>query len=103
RTPAPPGAALAAAPTATGPSRGMGPMGYVGSSMVVDCHIEVGCCHTGGMPISIHSFCLSSRRAVARLHGDGRIEYRTDPNWFTPYSRRESVEWTEAEQSLAAV
>ena len=86
-----------------GNSIGMGPMGYVGSSMVVDCNIEVGCCHTGGMPMSVHSFCLSSRRAVARLHGDGRIEYRTDPNWFTSYLRRESVEWTEAEQSLAAV
>jgi len=42
---------------------GMGAMGFVGSSMVVDCHIEVGYTHTGGMPISIHTFCLSSRRA----------------------------------------
>jgi len=103
RNPDPQVAALEDELKEIGNSIGMGPMGYVGSSMVVDCHIEVGCCHTGGMPISIHSFCLSSRRAVARLHGDGRIEYRTDPNWFTPYSRRESVEWTEAEQSLAAV
>ena len=62
---------------------GMGPMGFVGKSMVVDCHIEVGYCHTGGMPMSVHAFCLSSRRAVARIHDDGRVEYRTDPNWFT--------------------
>ncbi len=103
RNPDPQVAALEDELKEMGNSIGMGPMGYVGSSMVVDCHIEVGCCHTGGMPMSVHSFCLSSRRAVARLHGDGRIEYRTDPNWFTPYSRRESVEWTEAEQSLAAV
>jgi L(+)-tartrate dehydratase alpha subunit len=72
---------------------GMGPMGFVGSSMVVDCHIEVGYTHTGGMPVSVHTFCLSSRRATARLHADGEIEYRTDPQWFTPYMRRETVEW----------
>ncbi len=75
---------------------GMGPMGFVGSSMVVDCHIEVGHTHTGGMPISVHTFCLSSRRATARLHADGQIEYRSDPKWFTPYHRRETVEWSAA-------
>lgn len=76
-----------------GNSIGMGPMGFVGTSMVVDCHIEVGYTHTGGMPMSVHSFCLSSRRATARLYADGRIEYRTDPKWFTPYMRREGIEW----------
>ena len=74
-----------------GNSIGMGAMGFVGSSMVVDCHIEVGYTHTGGMPVSIHTFCLSSRRATARLFPDGRIEYRTDPKWFTPYMRREGI------------
>ncbi|MCW5283845.1 fumarate hydratase [Verminephrobacter eiseniae] len=72
---------------------GMGAMGFVGSSMVVDCHIEVGHTHTGGMPISMHSFCLSSRRATARIHPDGSIAYRADPQWFTPYHRRESIAW----------
>jgi len=72
---------------------GMGPMGFVGSSMVVDCHIEVGYTHTGGMPMSVHCFCLSSRRAVARLYPDGRVQYRTDPEWFTPYHRRNDVKW----------
>jgi L(+)-tartrate dehydratase alpha subunit len=72
---------------------GMGAMGFVGSSMVVDCHIEVGYCHTGGMPMSVHMFCLSSRRAVARIHADGKVDYRTDPDWFTPYSRRSTVDW----------
>lgn len=76
-----------------GNSIGMGAMGFVGSSMVVDCHIEVGFTHTGGMPVSMHTFCLSSRRATARIHADGRIEYRGDPQWFTPYMRRETVEW----------
>ena len=74
-----------------GNSIGMGPMGFTGRSMVVDCHIEIAYTHTGALPISVHSFCLSSRRAVARLHGDRRIEYRTDPRWFTDYHRREGI------------
>jgi L(+)-tartrate dehydratase alpha subunit len=79
-----------------GNSIGMGAMGFMGSSMVVDCHIEVGYCHTGGMPMSVHMFCLSSRRACARIQTDGRVTFRTDPMWFTDYSRRESVEWEQA-------
>ena len=74
-----------------GNSIGMGPMGFVGNSMVVDCHIEIAHTHTGGMPVSIHSFCLSSRRAVVRIYDDGQTEFRTNPNWFTPYHRREEV------------
>lgn len=76
-----------------GNSIGMGAMGFVGKSMVVDCNIEVGYCHTGGMPMSVHAFCLSSRRAVARVYSDGTVEHRTDPDWFTDYQRRETVEW----------
>lgn len=76
-----------------GNSIGMGAMGFVGKNMVINCNIEVGYCHTGGMQMSVHAFCLSSRRAVARLYPDGRVAYRTDPDWFTPYQRRETVEW----------
>jgi len=75
-----------------GNSIGMGAMGFVGNSMVVDCHIEIAHTHTGGMPVSVHSFCLSSRRAVVRVYSDGKTEFRTDPMWFTPYHRREEVE-----------
>ncbi len=73
---------------------GIGAMGYQGSAMVADCHIEVGYTHTGGMPMSVHMFCLSSRRATARIYAGGEVEYRTEPNWFTPYMRRETVEWS---------
>ncbi len=82
-----------------GNSIGMGAMGFVGSSMVVDCHIEVGYTHTGGMPVSVHCFCLSSRRAVARIHADGSVETRTDPKWFTPYMRRDTVKWPKSTES----
>ncbi len=77
---------------------GMGAMGFVGKHMVIDCHIEAGYCHTGGMQMSVHAFCLSSRRAVARLMPNGEVTYRTDPNWFTPYQRRETVEWNPKDQ-----
>jgi L(+)-tartrate dehydratase alpha subunit len=75
-----------------GNSTGMGPMGFEGQTLVVDCHVEVGYTHTGGMPMSIHSFCHSSRRAAARIYSDGRVEFRDDPQWFSEFYRREGVE-----------
>jgi L(+)-tartrate dehydratase alpha subunit len=102
RNPDPKIAALEDELKTVGNSIGMGAMGFMGSSMVVDCHIEVGYCHTGGMQMSVHMFCLSSRRACARIHADGRVEYRTDPQWFTDYSRRATVEWEAAAPAVAA-
>jgi L(+)-tartrate dehydratase alpha subunit len=78
--------------TALGNYIGIGAMGFAGTSLVVATHIEVAYSHTGGMPIGMHSFCLSSRRATARIHPDGRVEHRTDPQWFTDYYRREGIE-----------
>ena len=83
-----------------GNQTGLGAMGFSGTSTVVDCHIEAGYTHTGGMPISVHCFCLSSRRATARIYEDGAIEYRTDPKWFTPYMRRNTVSWESEAKSL---
>ncbi len=93
RNPDPKIAALEEELKELGNSIGMGAMGFVGKSMVIDCHIEVGYCHTGAMQMSVHAFCLSSRRASARLGGDGAVEYLSDPAWFTPYQRRETVGW----------
>ena len=93
RNPDPKIAALECELTEAGNAIGIGAVAFVGRSMVLDTHIEVGYCHTGGMPMSVHAFCLSSRRACGRLYPDGRVEYRTDPQWFTPYMRRETVEW----------
>jgi L(+)-tartrate dehydratase alpha subunit len=92
RHPDPEVAALEDELKAIGNNIGMGPMGFVGSSMVVDCHVEIAYTHTGGMPMSVHTFCLSSRRATARIQADGSITYRTDPQWFTDYHRREGIE-----------
>ena len=85
--------------TELGNNIGMGAMGFVGKSMVIDTHIEVGYCHTGAMQMSVHAFCLSSRRACARVYADGLVEYRTDPQWYTPYQRREMVTWSATELS----
>ncbi|MGB0504611.1 MAG: fumarate hydratase [Pikeienuella sp.] len=85
-----------------GNSIGMGAMGFVGKNMVIDCNIEVGYCHTGGMQMSVHAFCLSSRRAVARVYPDGRVEYRTNPEWFTDYQRRETVDWETQTEGVVA-
>jgi L(+)-tartrate dehydratase alpha subunit len=78
--------------TALGNHVGIGAMGFAGTSMVVATHVEVAFSHTGGMPVGMHSFCLSSRRATARVHPDGRVEFRSDPQWFTDYYRREGIE-----------
>jgi L(+)-tartrate dehydratase alpha subunit len=45
--------------------------------------------------MSVHMFCLSSRRACARILADGGAQFRTDPMWFTDYMRRSTVEWGE--------
>jgi L(+)-tartrate dehydratase alpha subunit len=91
RNPDPAIAALEDELTALGNHVGIGAMGFAGTSMVVATHVEVAYAHTGAMPVAMHSFCLSSRRATARIHADGRVEFRADPAWFTGYYRREGV------------
>jgi L(+)-tartrate dehydratase alpha subunit len=78
--------------TALGNYIGIGAMGFAGTSMVVATHVELAYTHTGGMPVAIHQFCLSSRRATARIHANGRSELRDDPRWFTDYYRRAGIE-----------
>jgi L(+)-tartrate dehydratase alpha subunit len=92
RSPDPAAAALEDELTALGNYIGIGAMGFAGTSMVVATHVELAHTHTGGMPVAIHQFCLSSRRASARIHPDGRVEFGTDPRWFTDYYRREGIE-----------
>ena len=92
RNPDPAAAALEDELTALGNHIGVGAMGFAGTAMVVATHVELAHTHTGGMPVGIHQFCLSSRRATARIHADGRVELRADPEWFTDYYRREGIE-----------
>jgi L(+)-tartrate dehydratase alpha subunit len=92
RNPDPAAAALEDELTALGNYIGIGAMGFAGTSMVVATHVELAYTHTGGMPVGIHQFCLSSRRATARIGSDGRVEFRSDPGWFTDYYRRVGIE-----------
>ena len=92
RNPDPAAAALEAELTELGNYIGIGAMGFAGTSMVVATHVELAYPHTVGMPVGIHQFCLSSRRATARIHSDGRVDFRADPGWFTDYYRREGIE-----------
>jgi len=92
RHPDPAVAELESELTALGNYVGIGAMGFAGTSLVVATHVEIAYTHTGGMPVGIHAFCLSSRRATARIRADGRVEFRDDPQWFTDYYRRESIE-----------
>ncbi len=38
----------------------------------------------------------------ARIHADGRAQFRTDPMWFTDYMRRATVEWEPGAASAPA-
>ena len=77
---------------ALGNNAGFGPMGFPGNSAVLDIHIEAAYAHTGGMPVGIQQFCYANRRKTARLFADNSVEYREDPQWFTPYYRRDTID-----------
>jgi hypothetical protein len=69
----------------------IGIMGFKSDTPVIDVHCEIAYTHTGGLPVGISELCHAARRATARIWGDGRVEFREDPEWFTPYYRREGV------------
>ena len=71
---------------------GFGVMGVGGDTTALDVHVEIAYTHTGGLPIAISQFCTAYRRSVARVHPSGEVEFREDPNWFTPYYRREGID-----------
>lgn len=71
----------------------LGIMGFKSDTPVLDVHCEIAYAHTGGLPVGISELCHAVRRATARISNDGRVEYRQDPQWFTPYMRNEDVDW----------
>jgi L(+)-tartrate dehydratase alpha subunit len=80
----------------------MGVMGLKSDTAVVDVHVEIAYAHTGGTPVAVSELCTAVRRATARVYNDGRVEYRDDPAWFTPYMRREGVGGDSDERLAAA-
>jgi L(+)-tartrate dehydratase alpha subunit len=75
----------------------IGIMGFQSDTPVLDVHCEIAYTHTGGLPVGISELCHAVRRATARIYSDGRVEYRDDPQWFTPYYRREGVAYEAGE------
>jgi len=71
---------------------GFGVMGVGGDTTALDVHVEIAYTHTGGLPVAISEFCMAYRRATARIHADGSVVFRDDPQWFTPYYRRSGIE-----------
>jgi L(+)-tartrate dehydratase alpha subunit len=72
---------------------GIGVMGFPGSLLAVDVHVEIAYVHSAFLTTGISHFCQAARRASARINSDATVEYRTDPQWFTPYYRRKGIEW----------
>jgi L(+)-tartrate dehydratase alpha subunit len=70
----------------------MGVMGLKSDTAVIDVHCEIAYTHTGGTPVAVSELCTAVRRATARVYNDGRVEFRDDPAWFTPYMRREGID-----------
>jgi L(+)-tartrate dehydratase alpha subunit len=75
----------------------IGIMGFKSDTPVLDVHCEVAYAHTGGLPIGISELCHAVRRATARIHADGSVEFREDPQWFTEYYRREGISFEPGE------
>src|SRR5256886_9055172 len=71
RPPPPPPPPLQAQLTALRNYVGIRAMGVAGTSLGGPPPRELSFTHPGGMPVGLHSFCLSSRRATARIHPDG--------------------------------
>jgi fumarate hydratase subunit alpha len=56
---------------------GIGPMGLGGRNTLLGFHIEHAFCHTASHPVAINIQCWAARKAAARIHSDGKVEYLT--------------------------
>jgi fumarate hydratase subunit alpha len=56
---------------------GIGPMGLGGKVTVLDVRIEYAHRHPASYPLAVAFQCWAARRATARVHADGSVEYLT--------------------------
>jgi fumarate hydratase subunit alpha len=54
---------------------GIGPMGVGGATTALAVKVEYAHCHTASLPVGINLQCWSARRASARVHRTGKVEY----------------------------
>jgi len=58
-------------------STGIGPMGLGGKFTVLGVNIEYAHRHPASYPVAVAFQCWAARRATARVHSDGEVEYLT--------------------------
>jgi len=58
-------------------STGIGPMGLGGKFTVLGVKVEYAHRHPASFPVAVAFQCWAARRATARIHSDGRVEYLT--------------------------
>jgi len=58
-------------------STGIGPMGLGGKFTVLGVNVEYAHRHPASYPVAVAFQCWAARRATARIHPDGRVEYLT--------------------------
>lgn len=56
---------------------GIGPMGLGGKNTLLAFNIEHAFCHTASYPVAINIQCWAARKASARIHPDGKVEFLT--------------------------
>jgi fumarate hydratase subunit alpha len=56
---------------------GIGPMGLGGKSTILGVNVDYAVRHPASFPAAVAFNCWAARRASARIHPDGRIEYLT--------------------------
>jgi len=54
---------------------GIGPMGLGGRFTALGVNVEYAYCHTASLPVGVNIQCWADRRAAARIHLDGEVEY----------------------------
>jgi fumarate hydratase subunit alpha len=57
---------------------GIGPMGLGGRTTALAVHVEQAGCHTASLPVGVNLQCYAARRAMARIHPDGRVCFEGD-------------------------
>jgi fumarate hydratase subunit alpha len=58
-------------------STGIGPMGLGGKTTVLDVKVDYAHRHPASYPVAVIVQCWAARRASARIHSDGNVEYLT--------------------------
>ncbi len=56
---------------------GIGPMGLGGKTTVLGVHVDFAYRHPASFPVAVAFNCWASRRASARIHPDGSVDYLT--------------------------